>query len=469
MKLLLVEDNLTFVKQARERLLQIPNIEIVVANSRQSAIESLNSHDFDLIICDLKIPTDDGQLDAEEGHGIAVITFARSHCPGTPIVILSAFGTTEFATDAMRTSPRYDVVGDGTENIMVNYYTKAEFDRCFADIEQFSERLNQTIEIEIRQQSAGSDLSPDQARVIRIYARNVGGQIVEVDHIHSGFSPTKKFKVLVKSGDGHVRGNAFAKIGPIEKLNDEASRFNQLVKPTLPIGSFSALQYLVKAGAVRTGGLFYQRGTPDSLFEIIDRRQNTQEILKQLANNAIPWHGSGSQGEIRISDVRSAVIPDINVIRSYLGDLDYNAIEQRKVIAMPATQHCDLHPGNILICDNKPVLIDFAEVSDVIAGYDPVSLELSLLFHPNCAQLRGSWPSIGQAEHWNELENYLKQCPFADFVRECRAWAYSVSRTDRAVFTCVYAYAMKQLKYEDADKQLARALISFAIRILTQR
>ncbi|MCI0617885.1 response regulator, partial [bacterium] len=304
---MLVEDNPTTVVQMKERLLEISGMDIAIANSRDSAISNLETAEFDLIICDLKIPTNDGQLDSETEHGQSVVTFAQENCPGTPIVILSAFGTIDSATDAMRSAQRFDLVGDGNETLMVNYYTKDRIDACFEEIEKFSERLKKTDEIEIRRRGAGASLLPNQARVIKMFARSRGGQIVEVDIIPGGFSSTKKFKISVKDANGQLTGVAFAKIGPFSKLSDEALRFDQYVGPRLPIGSFTNLFYKVNAGTVRTGGLFYQTGLVETLFDILGRDQRSTQLIRVLADKLRPWHEGAPTGEIPIGELRRRV------------------------------------------------------------------------------------------------------------------------------------------------------------------
>jgi hypothetical protein len=118
---------------------------------------------------------------------------------------------------------------------------------------------------------------------------------------------------------------------------------------------------------------------------------------------------------------------------------------------------------NALVDNNRPVMIDFAEVDESPISTDPVTLELSNYFHPRgvgCSAdaradiLAGAGctgapdPAVGP------------------FVRECRQWAQAVAAGDRERLACAYGYAARQLKYEDTDKELAAAIACAAVNAL---
>jgi hypothetical protein len=77
---------------------------------------------------------------------------------------------------------------------------------------------------------------------------------------------------------------------------------------------------------------------------------------------------------------------------------------------------------------------------------------------PSQLSLRG-WPSVEQARQWGALDVYLEGCPVAEFVRECRAWAGRAGAGQREVAAAAYSYLIRQLKYEDTDKDLSLALL----------
>src|SRR5687767_234298 len=124
MRLLVVEDSPDWLAILVERLQAIPGVTVTAARSRDSALSLLNDGWFDLIICDLKIPTSDGQLDVEKEHGEAVIARAQESHPGTPLMILSAFGTQDFALGITESAAKLDIIGDGAADSLATYRSK---------------------------------------------------------------------------------------------------------------------------------------------------------------------------------------------------------------------------------------------------------------------------------------------------------------------------------------------------------
>lgn len=79
MRLLIVEDEEDVILDLSGRLGDLrPAIDIAVARSRSSAMEILETDEFDFIVCDLKLPPNDGGLDTDEAHGLAVHSSARA-------------------------------------------------------------------------------------------------------------------------------------------------------------------------------------------------------------------------------------------------------------------------------------------------------------------------------------------------------------------------------------------------------
>lgn len=65
---------------------------IAEASGVTSALEQIKSSQFDLVICDKKMP---------DGDGFDVLKFCGEHEPGLPVVILTALATVELAVEAM--------------------------------------------------------------------------------------------------------------------------------------------------------------------------------------------------------------------------------------------------------------------------------------------------------------------------------------------------------------------------------
>ena len=111
-----------------------------------------------------------------------------------------------------------------------------------------------------------------------------------------------------------------------------------------------------------------------------------------------------------------------------------------------------------LTSDCTPILIDYGDVGPGPSALDPITAELSVLFHPG--GLSGTWPSPDDALQWGDVELYVRNCPYQDFVRTCRQWARDVSAGDREITATAYAYLLRQLKYPDTNKDLALSLLA---------
>ncbi len=109
------------------------------------------------------------------------------------------------------------------------------------------------------------------------------------------------------------------------------------------------------------------------------------------------------------------------------------------------------------------MLIDFGDAGPSFAAIDPVTLELCTVFHSQRATLPPGWPTEQGMRQWMVADRFVENCAFAPFIIECRQWAMAVSGSPEEVAAVAYAYAVRQLKYGDTDKVLARELIRACI------
>jgi hypothetical protein len=150
--------------------------------------------------------------------------------------------------------------------------------------------------------------------------------------------------------------------------------------------------------------------------------------------------------------------------RAELAGIDIGPIEARTINAAHCCQHGDLHCANVVFVRNgHPMLIDFGDVGTFFPAVDPVTLELSTVFHSQHASLPPCWPTEDNMRHWVDVNQFVIGCSFADFIRACRAWAIAEAASPEEVVAAAYAYAVRQLKYPDTNKALARALINACV------
>ena len=145
-----------------------------------------------------------------------------------------------------------------------------------------------------------------------------------------------------------------------------------------------------------------------------------------------------------------------------MASLDWTVdFESREIQTKWSCIHGDLHVFNVLVSNrDTTTLIDYGNVGEGPVSMDPVTLELSALFHPQSPHVKGKWFSLLQAKFWGELDLYLRDSPIEEFIRACRDWAGRVSAGNRDVAASAYSYVVRQLKYSDTNHDLAFALLA---------
>lgn len=60
---------------------------------------------------------------------------------------------------------------------------------------------------------------------------------------------------------------------------------------------------------------------------------------------------------------------------------------------------------------------------------------------------------------WVNVDAFCSGSVYEPFIRSCRAWAEYAAATPQEVIAVAYSYALRQLKYEDTDKAIVRAIV----------
>jgi CheY-like chemotaxis protein len=471
MKILLVEDDPTFASTVIDALNELePSITCITASSRGSALNALEQTEYDLILCDLSIPTVDGALDEDAIYGSYVYQEARNRYPGTPIWFLTGHGeeNIDFVTNAVANAPREDLFGNRKQIALTQLERKVNLDNCILRILEFR-RMQQSMDDEIEIQGLEDELSSCERRLLRIFARRHNGALVDVVPLSGGLSDSKTLRVRVKDSALAKRAVAVAKLGSFSAVDDERMRYRRHIAPLLGIGSFTPYADEVRAGTGGVAGLFYTLAEEygRSLFDVLAQSESDAlTVLERTRELERPWTNSAISKRVRVEELRRNLIDDVRfapLVEPLRATVAVDDIERSLVMVKKCSQHGDMHGLNILVSgENRPVLIDYGDVGIWCASYDMVVLELSLLFHPAGCKIRGDWPSATEARQWSNLEVYCKRCPFPEFIRRCRAYAFELAAARREVLANAYSFAVRQLKYPNTDKDLAFAVAECA-------
>ena len=138
MRLLLIEDEQHAIDQLIEGLrVRTPDIQLTIARSRDAGQEAIDHGEYDFIVCDLRLPAEDGSLDPREEHGLAVRTYARSVTPGTPCLFFTGFETSPAILRQLSAGGTRDLFQNSKEYPLTQLLTKDRLVECVNDIATF--------------------------------------------------------------------------------------------------------------------------------------------------------------------------------------------------------------------------------------------------------------------------------------------------------------------------------------------
>ncbi len=465
MKILFVEDHELFADSVNKRLRSINNVSSVIhVRGRDEAIDALKSGFVDLLILDLAILENEGEISPDVQFGHDVFDFAQSGCPGLPTYLLTTSDPDDELMGLMREGDRYDIWGEQKDVPAVGYYQKERsIDQLIADIERIAGTVSALDAITVDTRGRTLGLSEGYLRAIRVFARQRGGAVIEVKPLDGGKSRASVVNGLVKNKNDHVIASTVIKLGSRGAIEQETSAFDKHVV-NLPNGSFTPKLSTVLKGTCGSGAVVYSLAETFShnMFRMLVKDPLLAErAVRDVAGAMRRWSDAGHISEEPVSAIRHRLLWDEDfafAVEKYgieLADIEQVIVRHRK-----GCIHADLHGGNILIDDNgRPIIIDFGEVGEGAAALDPVTLDLSIFFHPDSVKDGIRSRAEGALESWTDPDAYLALHPFPDFAKACRDWAYDVGGGDRAVLTCGYVYLVRQLKFDTVDHALTVRLI----------
>lgn len=372
MRLLLVEDDLDMVRLVTDELEQSdPPIDVTTARSRSSAETSLRSSTFDLILCDLKIPVEDGGLDAEVVHGLSVFGEMQRSAAGTPILFFSAYElSVEVTRRLLRQATHDDPFGSGESRQMLDFVPKDAINECLDQVRAVAREISTLNQIEIDPGETPVTLSDDTKRVLRLFARRQAGRVVRVNALAGGLSSGSVLRLRVRDASGALVGSVVAKSDQLARIRDEKSAFESFVSPVLPNGSYTPLAPPVLSGAGNVGALFYTP-VPEGdrrLFDLVrDEPNEAVRVIDVLRTNLSPWLQGVPSASVVSDRLREDLLAEDELakIRGRISDFDFATAQSLEILCRRAPQHGDLHIFNVLIDDsNRPVLIDFGRVGN---------------------------------------------------------------------------------------------------------
>lgn len=461
--MLLIEDDHAEAKVIERACCPDPSSAAIdVVDNGADAEDALRDGEYDLIICDLALPSDARRFEPSTDEGLRLFALMREQSQGTPVIVLSGHGDLHMMRQFFEASADRDLYGTRTEQPLVQFFPKEDLPDCVDAVQTHIARIEVLDQLQL-ETPATLDLSLSEQRALRIYGRRTGAVRGQVESLAGGLSDARTLKVsFIDSADSST-GIVVAKLGDLRSVTREAGRYEQ-VAPKLPVGLGAHVLFVVQAGAGRQGGLFYQLADEhtSSLFELLAQANPVaMTAIQRLQERLEEWVSDAPIVVRSLSEMRRPLISDLALRDSGGPTPDERDIE---VNVRESMAHGDLHGLNVLVNPlGDPTLIDYGEVRRANAALDPVTLELSIVYHPAMDGRLGSWPTEAQASTWWDLDAYCVGCPVEDYVRSCRGWARHVSAGDEELLATAYSYSIRQLKYGNPSRHLALAIASSAL------
>jgi CheY-like chemotaxis protein len=462
LRILVIEDDSSQSAALVEGIASVATV--VVAGSQEDAVAAMLPGSFDLVVCDLRVPSRQGALDAAETRGLALISQLRAETPGTPVIVFSAHGDNTTVLKGLLGDARLgDPFGAGHDRPMLIFIEKSALPECVKLIRESADQLAALAQIGISSGTKEVKLDDRERKVLQLFARVRGGAEIRVSELAGGLTGARTLRVLVSDPFGAQRARVVAKIDKLEQIYREQHAYDDHIASVLASGAFTPRTYMITSGAGDMGGIFYTlEDDVGSLMEFaLAESDASAAAVTHLKNTTAHWLVGAHTETTTIGAIREMLVAG----KDLAGDLllpSAAAFEAREVRVYLCSQHGDMHGFNVLIRpDGQPILIDFRSATRAPAALDPITLELAGVFHPGAP--RTPWPTVDQCRQWRDIDAYVRDCPYAPLVRACRNWAYAVAASDREVHATLYAYSVRQLRFADTRKDLAVALAQAAI------
>lgn len=451
-RVLIIEDDVDQLNDLKDYLGSTGlEVEFTEALHLRQAEELLASTDFDLIFCDMQIPSDLNAADHSVEFGRDAYRQAVLHQPGVPRVFHSAFIDLDMIGSELEAAAPDDLYGDRVSRALTRQVIKGRsFLPCLDHLREVVDGLGGLDSIPVN-----GDVEPPldhlEIRAVQIFVRRFGGASAHVAH-GGGLSGSRALGVRVLDTQGREVARGFAKIDCVPQIEREMKRYEAHVVNRLPIGSYAPQTAIVQSMIGRRRSVFYALAEPydRSLLSLLGSDDaGAATVVTRVEEVAHCWPVDIDEFVLR--ELRRERVGD-DQIAAFLNEFGLRAmaddVETIRIQAPMGVQHGDLHGENVLVdATLRPLLIDFADVGRMPSGLDPLTLELSCVAHPKSPLAGQGWPAEGQLASWFDLDQYLEGCPAPEFIGACREWLLRSCPDPTALAGLVWAHAARQVKY----------------------
>lgn len=466
MKILFVEDNDGFAGDLEAALYKIPGVSNVLrVADKESASSALIDDLINLVILDLSIPPSKISGAPDPAHGQTLFHEARELLPGTPIFILTGEEVQKFSRGLAKFGNQVQLWGDQSNIETVSFFLKEEVYDLLDRVGVLAGIFSKMNAVAINTRGKDLGLSPVHDQMLKSFAKMADGVACDVSLLSGGLSDAKVVKAAAMDRSRRAQVLCAGKLGPSNVIKSEREAYERHVRK-LGIGAYPPLYCAIESGVGMNGAIFYTLTDNDtvSLFDRLTADPTIgSEVVGHIRTGLQRWTEAATVDFVKVADIRRRLIDDNDAaaMEAKFGIGQLRAIEERSVHASHSCIHGDLHCGNVLVkSDLVAVLIDFGDVGPGCTALDPITLELSLVFHPDAAGSGLRNGLMDNLKDWPNLDGFVQDPRLKSMVVACREWAHDVGGGDQSVWASAYAYAFRQLKYETVDPRITIAFLA---------
>jgi response regulator of citrate/malate metabolism len=429
------------------------------------AVSIIGKNHIDYVILDQSIPKNTSSNTPDTANGILLADYIRINYPGTPILILTGQNQESMVEKYVEDQEQI-VFWNGKPQGLVKSRPKRRLNEALNLIKAAKEELDnvESIELDI---SRSVELDRNQKRVIKLFGKQHGATAAKVSVLTSGLSSSSVYRVTLLDSQKNEIHFALAKIDNKDKVDIEIFNFKTYINK-LPVGSFPNLLGQYSAGCGDTKGVFYRFANEydsDYFEELIRDQKIALNTLKKVVPLFNIWETTKQGKKTSIKDIRLQLCSDekFKKLEVLHAKFDITQFENHSCQFFFCIQHADLHGKNILTSSkSNPIIIDYGDIAEAPSLLDIVTLELSPFFH---IALKGKIEYSNQLfDVWFEDEEYFALYPFQEIAKYLRQMKAKKAFLNKDYVATVYAYAVRQLTFEDTNHDIALQIIDSAIK-----